>query len=280
MEMPALEAELARLIENAYATDREATGAWLKYQLRRRHGEFDESEYGYSSFIDLVRSFSDAISVQQRPGSDFVAELREQTELFSPSETDSESVPYVRPDLWQAFAFVRQDADWVYDREAGTAVPRSNLDDPAARDAQRFVPIPSLEEGELRDWMVDFVDALPDGGTAARLREALTVEDGWLWKFNDVLRRGEQSVQQAWRRKRALAVIRRINEWAEAHDVELVDVVEEPEEAPTRLERELGSNRGGFSDRERVLAILNGLPTSELLGIRLPVGLVLDLDPE
>lgn len=281
MERSDLRQELHRVLDLAYATGKVPTGAWVKQQLIQRVSDFDETNFGHASFLDFLRSFSDLVEITERPGSDFIVRLRDQPELFPVSEIQTGGVPYIRSDLWEAFAFVRRaDDGWVYDRQEGKALPKDSVDDISEKTSDDFAEIPPLPEQELKQWMGEFADAWPEETVSQALSEALSGEGEWLGKFNSVLRTFHQEVQQAWRRKRAFRVIQRIRDWADDEEVELGTIVKAPDEEEQRAERGTPEEVDDRSVRERILSILQQAPTSELLQIRLPIGLVLDLDPE
>lgn len=280
MEKRELRTQLRRVLEFAYAIGHLPTGAWVKEQLVARVGDFDESELGYDSFLDLVRSFDDIADITQRPDSDFIVRLTDHSELFPDTILDVDNVPFVRPDLWNAFAFVRDD-NWVYDRAAERAVQQDELDSHPSDFPDRFVEIPSLSAGTLKGWMREFSEAWPDEDVADDLLEALDSDDGWLAAFNNELHNKNRRVQQAWRRKRALSVIQTIRVWATEYDVDLDHIVELDTPSSQRSSSQLpASGQQRNTERERILSILQRAPLSELRKIRLPIGLVLDLDSE
>lgn len=280
MEKRELRTQLRRVLEFAYAIGHLPTGAWVKEQLVARVGDFDESELGYDSFLDLVRSFDDIADITQRPDSDFIVRLKDHSELFPDTILDVDNVPFVRPDLWNAFAFVR-DENWVYDRAAGRAVQEDELDSHPSGLPDRFVEIPSLSASTLKGWMREFSEAWPDEDVADDLLEALDNDAGWLTAFNNELHNKNRRVQQAWRRKRALSVIQSIRGWATEHDVDLDHIVELDTPPSQQSSYQLpSSGQQRDTERERILSILQRAPLSELRKIRLPIGLVLDLDSE
>lgn len=273
---------LQQVLNLAYAKAKPPTGAWVKEQLRREVGEFNEEELGYTSFLELLESFDDLVEIRRRPGSDFVVELRDQIELFPLSEVGSDmGVPFVRSDLWQAFAFVRDaEETWCFDRDAGKARKLEELEPGTSTESSRFVEIPSLDSDELRGWMEGFADAWPEETVSEALNETLTDPDQWLWNFNSRLSALSDEVQEAWRRKRAFHVINRVQTWAEENDVEVGSIVQDRSPRDT-ADRDIRSESEAYlGERERILEILKKVPTSELRRIRLPVGLVLELDSE
>ena len=151
-------------------------GSVLKNRLLDLTGRsFDEGDYGFERFSDLVASLDEMLEADYsvKP---FLVELRERyRSQFEGAGSVGGSVSRgrIRPDLWHAVVDYSPPGRWVWDRKLRRAVQVGANDDVDEGDV-----LPTADRATFQQWRAEFAsahtEALPD-------REVLQVEE-WLAK--------------------------------------------------------------------------------------------------
>lgn len=156
--------ELQRLILVAFHTAAQQQkpewylmqGCVLKNRLLYQTGRsFDESDYGFSRFSDLVERLERLLSVDHSK-TPYTVELREpfRSEIAPGDVTDPpERLQRIRSDLWDAIVDYSSNRDWVWVQSRELA-----LDAQSADAAEATLLMPTLTESDFQGWRTKFAE--------------------------------------------------------------------------------------------------------------------------
>ncbi len=122
--------------------------------LTRR--SFDEADYGFERFSDLVASLDEMLqsNYSVKP---FSVELRERyrSQLEGAGSVDGSALRgRIRPDLWHAVVDYSPPGKWVWDRQLGRAVQVDTNDDVDEEDV-----LPTADRATFQQWRAEFAGA-------------------------------------------------------------------------------------------------------------------------
>jgi len=225
------------------------TSAVLKNRLLDVTGRrFDERQYGYDRFSDLLRALTDVLSVdwERRPPS---VSLRTET-------SEGEIGARLRRDLWQAVMDYSSGLEYVWDSNMGLARPRKEED--------RDVPVlPTVSREELAVWRREFAQSLPQTGTLQDVNDRVNNWAGAGLSTSALPR----EVRGEWNRALRERAAARLRDWFRDKEIALPPgfIVVGPRPLTAAL-----ADHSLDAEREFVLAVIEEMTADELRGLLLP----------
>jgi hypothetical protein len=116
--------------------------------LQTTHGGFNEVDYGFSSFRDLVASMPDLLELDTTQAPPEVTLLADLDAVSTAALHTLGDQARIRADLWNAIMDYSHGVDWVWDGKR--AVPRKPEDG-------NLAVMPSVNSEILRDWRREFL---------------------------------------------------------------------------------------------------------------------------
>jgi hypothetical protein len=267
-------------------------GAALKSQMRKAQPTFEEQALSLSTFKQFLQSAHELgyIEVVEHPGSDL--EILPANSAPPPargavgvrSAAARSSRTHIRGDLWDAFVNFSPRGVMVYEvgLDRVTRLPfdpaqdgplEADLRVRLAKSSDTVFAIPPIPSSKQREWMADFVDSLPQA-EGDPLRQALAAERP-MRDFATAVR-NDSHLTRRWRTKLTELVVSVIREWAADHELNL-DLSRMPSgerqalEAKTVRTNPIGVDGTLEDKRLAALRIIQSLPLSELLQLRVPL---------
>lgn len=222
-----------------------------------RDVSFDEKTLSFSSFADFISS-RDFASVLRRPGTDVLVVPADQLAVLEAVERgelpETVAKPRIRPDFWQAFVgFPVSGQLRFYDPVLNRVTTQIGGIAPPG-----VFPITPINPGIQLKWRRDFVDSFGPNSPLFALRDKLN--DGSGFRVFAAALRDNADLTEQWNRVWFEHIRQFIAEWAESHRVATEIWLYLPE-----LENDAQSLR------RRLYALLDNVPTAELLDLKIPL---------
>ena len=235
------------------------TSAVLKNRiLDLTHRGFDESRWGAENFRGFIEQFREIVEVdstQRPPRVIYLPEMNDSELSLSDSSERAKTriasgrSKRIRQDLWRAIVDYASGQVYVWD--GAKATPRRD-------EADKSPVLPTVDQGELREWRNDFVKeaALP---ADSDLRPFLSA-----WANSDHGSPGLPGpLRQQWLEHLKNRVAQRLLEWFSTNSIE----------APTDLVEDVDRRKGSASAealRAYVVECVRAMSQAELEELRLP----------
>ena len=237
------------------------TTAVLKNRLLDLTGrDFDETDYGASSFMDFVSRYPDMLQVDDSVFPP-VVELygAEAARLASVGDSYSPAVYHIRSDLWQAALDYSSGVQYVWDSDNKKARPRHGLES---------VPIIDTVTADLqRQWRHEFRDLMT--GSLELTDADLDQTDEWIRLQLGTARLPNRLIPE-WNRFFRDKVRDHLREWFSNSGLE------PPNDMVSSANRRATSDSSETEDlRELVVSVVRKMTHEELSGISLPSEAVL-----
>jgi hypothetical protein len=272
--------------------------AGLKPAMQAKAPDFHESRLGFSSFREFLRvaEVQGVVKVQAAPtGPDVVVLPMSATSdpRAADSLLDQHGSFRIRGDLWRAFfdwtpGFIR-----VYDRANDEAVvlpakpnpfqtaEQNQLREELEQQPDRFVSIDPIDINVQLGWMNEFVAELSDPGLQQIFGVALA-SDRPIAGFTRAVRT-DPRLARMWQRRRVEKVRAEIEQWSEAHglDIRTEERPEAPKPTPSVPERERDLDEGSgevAALRDRLHTAIDRMTYGDLLRLPIPVEYILRQD--
>lgn len=234
-------------------------------RMRHIDPNFTQLASGFSSFRDIVRAAADAQYVRVVPSegrNDITIDLAQGVSSGSQG-THPRVLEHVNDELWRALLNWDTGKAFAYDRGSRRPIALSG----PSSESDLLLPVISRND-QLR-WMRQFAAAEPEPEIREALEAGLATSEP-VRGFSAVMR-AQKGVDRRWKRYLRTRVLDRATAWAREAGIPLEDL----EAAPRRNDPRAGATRTGelaAQDlRSQILAIIEQLPTSELLRLPIPV---------
>lgn len=234
-------------------------------RMRHIDPNFTQIASGFSSFRDIVRAAADAQYVRV-----VASEGRNDVKIDLAPGVSSGShgaqiraLEHVNDDLWRALINWDTSKTFAYDRELRRPVALSGP--PTGSD----LLLPVTSRGDQLAWMREFAEAEADADIRKELEAGLATSEP-VRGFSAVIR-AQKGVDRRWKRHLRTRVLDRATAWAREAGIPLEDLEAAPQKNDPRAGATRTAELTAQDMRGQVLAILEQLPTSELLRLPIPV---------
>lgn len=234
-------------------------------RMRHIDPNFTQIASGFSSFRDIVRAAADAQYVRV-----VASEGRNDVKIDLARGVSSGShgaqiraLEHVNDDLWRALINWDTSKTFAYDRELRRPVALSGP--PTASD----LLLPVTSRGDQLEWMREFAEAEADADIRQELEAGLATSEP-VRGFSAVIR-AQKGVDRRWKRHLRTRVLDRATAWAREAGIPLEDLEAASQKNDPRAGATRTAELTAQDMRGQVLAILEQLPTSELLRLPIPV---------
>jgi hypothetical protein len=280
--------ELARRsVEQSEASGRIVKAAGLKTALQRlSFNAFSEAELGFPNFKSFLveaerRGF---LRVTQNAGTDLVVTTGQEP---SRQPDRPRRPPFIRREYWRAFNdrtpgwrhlfhiatgeihTIPAEPGPLGDKSSSYAAIRAEA---AASPAGYLDVTPISQETEVA-WMAEFAQAQSEPSRTLLLRALDSERPTSRFKAAVSMMRTEDLL---WKRRRAERILEAIQDWASAHNLDNLQIVDIRPRMVAGAPSSVAPTADDQNLRRRVLRILEKLPLSELLSLRVPLEYVLE----
>lgn len=254
---------LVGALESFPADRRPHPAAGVGARMRRIDPNFTQAASGFSTFREVLTAAAEAgyVRVESADGRGDIRIDLAPNAPTTPVTYAKRHLARVSDDVWKAILTWDGGKSYAFNRE--TRSPEVAATPP--RDARLVLPKISREQQLI--WMREFADAEED----LAVREALLTglaESEPIKGFSAAMRE-QAGVDRRWKKHLRTRVLERATEWARSANVPLEELEDAPRGRRPSVTQMTGA--GETDARERILAILAHLPTSELLRIPIPV---------
>lgn len=241
------------------------------------HGEFHDFTYAQIGFENLARLVDEAerrgLLIRHRD----VKHLEVSPDPGTPRRPDTPKVSRssrVPAEVWQAFVFINQGAEYFLDRVTGKVVAGPPAGGAEGDDAARYLKIVPISGDIQREWMREFagLEGLASGVNEAK--EAIEAESWWL-TFPRWLRNQSADAEARWRSFRTRKVIEHLKEWAQLNRVDIDLLLVPTQRLPQRDTSQTPAVGAQEDVRKAILTAIADLPIEKLEEIAIPFRYVL-----
>lgn len=273
---------LVRALESFGPERPRLAAAGVYSRMRNLDPAFTYRAAGFSSFRNLLETAEarGTVIVDRPEGASDVfvrsADGGLPLDADEPQGGDGTRIIHVNDDLWRALLDWRPEARYAFDRETGRTAATRARDLDAAQ-----IVVPSVSQEQHRTWMAAFADSDEAGEYGDILKQALEV-DAPVQAFSRALR-DSQWLGRQWKRFLKKRVVDHVMIWADANEIPYSAIekvrarssnrvgVTAPGVTPSSSALSSGGETPDAAVRARILAILQAMPTSELMRLSIPV---------
>lgn len=234
-------------------------------RMRRIDPNFTQLASGFTSFREIVRAAADAqyVRVVASEGrNDIKIDLAPGVSSGSPGE-HTRVLEHVNDELWRALLNWDTGKTFAYDRESRRPVALSGP--PSESD----LLLPVISRNDQLGWMRQFAEAEADLDVREALEAGLRTSEP-VRGFSAVMR-AQKGVDRRWKRYLRTRVLDRATAWARGEGIPLEDLEAAPRKNDPRTVATRTVESTAHDVRRQILAIIEQLPTSELLRLPIPV---------
>ena len=277
-----------QLLQQILAASAPELGARLKQRLNASLVEqgfppFDERILGYKTFrVFLEKTQGNWVEVSppvDGPG-DIVISLRDQLRQPASLPMRSDTLPQFRNEVWQAFTNPDASRLRYLHKETGNVLhfkgeERSEKEDNYAIASDEYVKIEFIEAQQQRDWMEEFLNAVPIVGDERKAYESM-MSGPYSSAMNAAFTRSLGNKRDQWREFRTSRVSTVIANWAEKHSLPLVLLERAPvsqhvERAPDYVRVGAPGSRSSHAPYQEAIKLLDLLTDQEIRSVVIPV---------
>ena len=217
-------------------------------------GEFEESQYGATSFTDFLSKHGNAIRLDDASFPPIVKLLRDDQSDVEPTASQGGGPgTRIRSDLWLAILDYASGNTYVWDEDTSLACP--------SQPGDHHPLIPTITLADQQVWGADFINThathseMP-GADRQRLSD---------WHIRTLgTNQLPVSLRPAWNRYLRRRVIQSLLEWLDSHDIE------PPSDVSITVEQISVPQDEAEALRQFVLRVVQQMDAHELAGISLP----------
>ena len=233
-------------------------------RMRRIDSNFNQVGSGFPTFRDIIRAAAEAGYVLVHPadsGNDVTIDLADGVSSGTAASYDRR-LERVSAEVWRAMLSWSPGKLYAFDRESRR--PRALV----GPDADADLVLPVITRDQQLEWMREFSAAEEDIAVREALISGLAAAEP-VRGFSAVMRE-QKNVDRRWKKYLRTHVLDRATEWARDSGIPLEQLEVAPRDSyPSRSEPEPVP---AVNDaRAQIFAILERLPTSELLRLPIPV---------